>query len=157
MQLFLVRHGESVHKDEWKGEEGQRPLTAEGAALIRREAAALARLEPGVSRILASPLARALQTARCLADALGLPGSPDDRLAPGFDVAALRSLLGEHRGPGALLLVGHEPDFSRIIAACAGGARVELKTGGVACLDITDLQGPRGSLLWLIPCRVLAP
>ena len=33
-----------------------------------------------------------------------------------------------------MLLVGHEPDFSRAIQA-ATGARVELKKGGLAAID----------------------
>jgi hypothetical protein len=45
-----------------------------------------------------------------------------------------------------VLLVGHEPDFSRAIQA-ATGARVELKKGGVAAIDdgtlVTLLRSPQ--------------
>jgi phosphohistidine phosphatase len=37
-------------------------------------------------------------------------------------------------GRGDVLLVGHEPDFSRAIQL-ATGARVELKKGGLAAID----------------------
>jgi phosphohistidine phosphatase len=37
-------------------------------------------------------------------------------------------------GGGDVLLVGHEPDFSRAIAAATGG-RVEIKKGGLAAIE----------------------
>lgn len=159
MDLFFLRHGEAQGREEWKGDDEERPLSEEGAARMRREAKTLAGLSLGVSLILSSPLVRALETAEIVAAALGLKDSPltDRRLAPGFNATALREILSEHAGAAALLLVGHEPDFSETIEACIGGGRVECKKGGLARLDITDPLRPRGSLLWLLPPRVLAP
>ena len=55
------------------------------------------------------------------------------------------------------MLVGHEPDFSATIAACIGGGSVECKKGGLARLDIDDPDSLSGTLVWLLPPRVLAP
>ena len=119
----------------------------------------MAGLSLGIALILSSPLLRALKTAEIVAESLGLQDSllTDKRLSPGFDLPALREILADHAEVGALLLVGHEPDFSETIAACIGGGRVECKKGGLARVDITDPLKPRGSLLWLLPPRVLAP
>jgi phosphohistidine phosphatase len=159
MDLYFLRHGDALGKDEWKGDDNARALSEEGVARMRREARTLAGFSLGISLILSSPLARAVKTAEIVAGALGLKDSffTDKRLSPGFDLPALQEILGEHADVGALMLVGHEPDFSEVIAACIGGGRVECKKGGLARLDITDPLKPRGSLLWLLPPRVLAP
>ncbi len=159
MDLFFLRHGEAQSREEWKGDDGERPLSEEGVARMRREGKTLAGLSLGVSLVLTSPLVRAFATAEIAATALGLRDSlfTDARLSPGFNVMLLREILAEHAEVGALLIVGHEPDFSETIEACIGGGRVECKKGGLARLVITDPLRPRGSLLWLLPPRVLAP
>jgi phosphohistidine phosphatase len=159
MDLYFLRHGDALGKDEWKGDDDARALSEEGVARMQREAATLAGLSLGVSRILSSPLARAVKTAEIVAAALALEDSLfiEKRLSPGFDLPALREILSEHADAGALMLVGHEPDFGEVIAACIGGGRVECKKGSLARLDITDPRKPRGSLLWLLPPRMLAP
>ncbi len=159
MDLYFLRHGDALGKDEWKGDDNARALSEEGVARMHREATTLAGLSLGISLILSSPLARALKTAEIVAEAFRMEDSllADKRLSPGFDLPALRDILSEHAEVGALLLVGHEPDFSQTIAACIGGGRVECKKGGLARLEITDPLRPRGSLLWLLPPRMLAP
>jgi len=159
MDLYFLRHGDALGKEEWKGDDNARALSDEGVACMRREAKTLVGLSLGISLILSSPLARAVKTAEIVAAALGLKDSlrTDKRLAPGFDPPALREILADHAEVGALMLVGHEPDFSETIADCIGGGRVECKKGGLARLDITDTLRPRGSLVWLLPPRVLAP
>jgi len=159
MDLYFLRHGDALGKDEWKGDDSARALSEEGASRMRREAQTLADLSLGISLILSSPLVRALKTAEIVAAALGLEDSlaTDKRLAPGFDPSALRQILADYAEVGALMLVGHEPDFSETIGACIGGARVECKKGGLARLDITDPLRPRGTLVWLLPPRILAP
>src|ERR1019366_9081715 len=52
---------------------------------------------------------------------------------------------------GRLLLVGHEPDLSNVIAALTG-ARADLKKGGLA---IVRLEGARGELTVLMRPREL--
>lgn len=69
MKIILVRHGRPDEHDVHRP--GDPPLNAEG----RRQANAAACLlkQESISRIVASPLLRARQTAQPLADALGLP------------------------------------------------------------------------------------
>jgi phosphohistidine phosphatase len=158
MEIYFLRHGDAGAAEGWKGPDAERPLSAEGTARMQREADAIARLRPGVDLILTSPLVRARQTAQIVAQALHKEGalSPDDRLAPGFHARALARILEEHAGRAGLMLVGHEPDFSSVIAACTGGGRIECKKGSLIRVDIT---GPSlaGILVWLLPPRVLAP
>jgi len=159
MELYFLRHGDAGAREAWSGDDRDRPLSEEGKERMRREAHVLAGLKLGISLIVSSPYARAWQTAEIVAAEVGLTDSltRDERLEPGFDSHALREILADHAEEGALMLVGHDPDFSETIGACTGGGRVECKKGGLAKVDLKDPQRPRGTLQWLIPPRLLAP
>ena len=159
MDVFFLRHGEPIESSAWEGDEAARPLTDEGIELMRQEAKALAGLSLGITLILSSPLKRAVQTAAITAEALGLSKAvrTDKRLAPGFDIAELQTILSDNAKAGTLLLVGHEPDFSLTVSACIGGGDLEFKKGGLARVQIALTPEPRGWLQWLFPPQVLAP
>ncbi len=80
----------------------------------------------------------------------------DERLAPGFDAGGLRDLLEDRPVTAAVMLVGHEPDFSEIIAELIGGGRVVCKKGGLARVDVAELSFAGGELVWLLPPKDLA-
>ena len=82
-----------------------------------------------IDTCLASPKVRAWDTAVLACEALGVEPVQAEALRGGdFDPQALAA------GGGEVLLVGHEPDFSRAIHT-ETGARVDLKKGGLAALD----------------------
>jgi phosphohistidine phosphatase len=61
---------------------------------------------------------------------------------------------------GRLLVVGHQPWCSELVALLAGGGAVAFPTATVACLDAGHLPwsalGPGGAVLrWLLPPRLL--
>ena len=157
MEIYFLRHGDAGSRESWKGSDDSRPLSNEGAARIEREASGLALLRPSLDLIITSPLVRARQTAEIVARRLNLMDAlaKDERLAPGFGAADLDSIMREHRALTALMLVGHEPDFSTVIAACIGGGRVECKKGSLARVDFQDPSSLSGLLVWLLPPRVL--
>ena len=158
MDLYFVRHGDATTKAGWHGTDSEKPLSPEGITRAREMAAALAALRPGVGLILTSPLERARRTAeifaRALKPAAGL--RTDDRLAPGFGRDKLAELIRENAGTAALMLVGHEPDFSTTVGACIGGGRVEFKKGALARLEIEESPALKGTLAWLVPPGVLS-
>ena len=159
MEVYFLRHGDAGSRESWKGSDASRPLSDEGAARMEREAAAMALLQLPPDVILSSPLVRARQTAEIVARALNLAEALtiEERLSPGFGIDELGSIMREHRGAQALMLVGHEPDFSTVIAACIGGGRVDCKKGGLARVDFLDATSLKGLLVWLLPPRILAP
>jgi phosphohistidine phosphatase len=159
MEIYFLRHGDAGSRESWKGSDASRPLSDEGAARMEREASTLALLRLPLDLIITSPLVRAQQTAEIVARRLNLMDAlvEDERLAPGFGAAELGSIMREHRALTALMLVGHEPDFSTVIAACIGGGRVDCKKGGLARVDFQDPSSLSGLLAWLLPPRVLAP
>ncbi len=153
-RVYFLRHG-LADSSAWHGPDFERPLTPRGIERMHSEGRALAALGLGVSLILTSPLKRARQTAAIAAEFLGLPLHVERRLAPGFGPAALEGILKAYPQAAALLLVGHEPDFSLTIGALIGGGRVVCKKGSLARVDLYALHPPRGELVWLLPPKVL--
>ncbi len=155
MKLYFLRHGLADWPNWDPARDHERPLTDEGAEKMRAEARMIQRLGLGLDAILSSPLVRAWQTAAPVAERLGLALVEEPALAPGFDVKRLRDVLPRYPDAGALMLVGHEPDFSRTIGQLIGGGRVAMKKGSLARVDLASVDPPSGELVWLLAPKVL--
>src|ERR1017187_5933090 len=120
MELYLLRHGLAVeHGTPGFAEDSARPLTPKGRRQLRKIAAAMKQMGLDFDLILSSPLPRAKQTAEIVAARLKLKKRLkfSNALAPGGDPAILfRQLERTRPAPEKLLLVGHEPDLSRLIS-----------------------------------------
>jgi phosphohistidine phosphatase len=124
--IWLLRHGDAEEAAE---DDDARRLTREGEHQAEAAGVALAALEVGVATCLTSPKVRARDTARIVCRELGAEVEETQALRGGdFDPAELAA------GRGDVLLVGHEPDFSRAIQT-ATGARVKLRKGGLAAIE----------------------
>jgi phosphohistidine phosphatase len=124
--IWLLRHGAA---EDSADDDASRRLTDKGERQARAAGAALAALGVKIDLCLTSPKVRARDTARIATAELGVEVEDTDALRGGdFDPEALVA------GRGDVLLVGHEPDFSRAIQAATGG-RVALKKGGLAAID----------------------
>ena len=154
MNLYFVRHAAASSKSAWEQDDGLRPLTRTGRQ--RFSAACEALIGAGVLRpdvILTSPFARACETAQILRDALPSRADvvQDDRLEPGFNLAALSGILAERADITSVAIVGHNPSFASVLSAVIGGAQVEMRKGAVALVEIEDPTAASGRLLWLAP------
>jgi phosphohistidine phosphatase len=150
MQLYFLRHGEADWPH-WTRPDDERPLTDFGKKEVRQVAKFLDRLKVKPNLVVTSPLPRALQTAEVAADQLKTKLRQDEALEPGFGISELRTLLKRH-GSKALMLVGHEPDFTSVISSLTG-ASLKLSKAGVALVDF-DPETEKGRLLWLFPPKV---
>ena len=157
LKLYFLRHGQAENRQDWHRDDSERPLTTEGKKRMKREAAAIWKLGLSLDAIISSPLVRAFQTAEIVAQAVDSspPLIKDDRLVPGFGPKELTAILAEYDGAGALMLVGHEPDFSETISQVTGGGRITVKKGALACIDMEDPSSLQGTLVWLIPPKAL--
>ena len=112
MRLLIVRHAEAApgNPDEL------RPLTSAGRDAAHMLGRRLREQGIDPDAIVSSPLLRARETA----DALGLGATEvDERLAPGATSVDVRDAA---LGRGELVIVvGHQPDCGRAVAALAGG------------------------------------
>jgi phosphohistidine phosphatase len=153
-QLWVLRHAEA--EPHGTRVDAERRLTARGEQQARTAGTALARLQPSFEAVLFSPKTRARQTAELAAEQwqraereLLREHAP---LASGFDGRGALEALSEIGADGRLLIVGHEPDLSGVVADLTGG-RIDLKKGGLA---VVRLEGVGGELAVLLRPRELA-
>jgi phosphohistidine phosphatase len=153
MKLYLIRHAAAIARSKEVVEE-HRYLTISGRQSFRLTAKRMAKKGEVPDVIVTSPLARALQTAEILSEALVFQGvvavSPE--LAPGFDQAKLGRILASFKGIRGLAVVGHEPDLGEVAGALLDlGRPLPLKKGMVACLKIPPKKKKvSASLQWLL-------
>lgn len=156
MNLYILRHGIAVEPGTPGFEnDSERPLIPKGKRRLRTAAAAMRKMELSVDLILSSPLLRAKQTAEIVAGELKKRHQFSDALAPGGSVKALLRQLNELRpAPENVLIVGHEPYLSRLIALLVYGsedAAIEMKKGGLCKLEVGGLRfGQCARLAWLL-------
>ena len=153
MKVFLVRHAEAVDRT-GSMPDAARHLTVRGRLSSRETAARLRNEGIRPSRMLTSPLIRAVQTADILAEHLGFGGAviPAPQLGPGFDLNGLNELLDAFPDDREVALVGHEPDLGRILTELLSlPVRYAMPKAAVAALVLPD-KGSRqnGTLEWLL-------
>jgi phosphohistidine phosphatase len=154
-QLWLLRHAEA--EPHGTRPDHERRLTPRGEEQARAAGLALRRLDVRFAEILYSPKERARRTAELAAEAF----TPAQRkrmrehppLAGGFAAGEVLELLPGAAADARLLLVGHEPDLSRLACELTG-ARVDLKKGGLAALRLEG--GASGELVLVMRPRELA-
>jgi phosphohistidine phosphatase SixA len=159
VELWLLRHAHAGDPAKWQGDDAARPLSAKG----RAQAEQLARfmvdhaLRPDV--IVSSPKLRATQTAEAVARVFALDIRNDDRLIGPLDLAAVDAILGGAGGQARrTMLVGHDPDFSRLVSELTGARDVRMRKGALARIDTTrPPTSGAGVLVWLIPPQALDP
>jgi phosphohistidine phosphatase len=150
MLIYFLRHGEADWPD-WKKPDAERPLTEKGKKEMHEVGAFLANLSVKPEVVLTSPLPRASQTAEIAAGYIDAKCLEEESLAPGFGRSKLKQLL-KKRSCESVMLVGHEPDFSRTVGKLTG-ARIKLSKAGIVLVEIgADLSG--GRLLWLFPPKI---
>ncbi len=157
MNLYILRHGIAVdHGAAGYENDDERPLTGKGERKLWAIAEAMKALEISFDLILSSPLVRARQTAEIVADALKCRKRMEitDTLAPQESAKPLIEYLRDQGAVDDVVLVGHEPFLSRLIASLISGnsdTSVLLKKGGFCKLSTDDLKHGKCAILeWLL-------
>ena len=148
-QLWLLRHGEAVPHE--SKHDFDRELTARGERQSAAAGEALARLGIEFEACYTSPMVRARGTAELACKALDVAPEERDAVGKGFDAGTVAELLAAHDDRARVLVVGHNPSFEQVVHDLTG-ARVDLKKGGLATVEVS---GPRGELLVLMRPREL--
>lgn len=155
MKLYMLRHATAEEGQPSQSDRARR-LTGDGVAESRTVGAALKRLGVKLDLIVTSPAVRATETARIVSQALNIEMVDDDSLLPGCRLRDLESVVGRFPHAEQLMIVGHEPDFSEIIAVLTGG-RVVMKKGGLARLTVHGIEPHGAHLEWLVTPKLMGP
>jgi phosphohistidine phosphatase len=129
MDLILWRHAEA----EDGAPDLERRLTKKGRSQAERVARWLRERLPGDYELIASPAARARETAAALTNRMRI----DNSLAPGAPPAAYISASGWPRGARTVVMVGHQPDLGRVLAqlVASRGSEWRLQKGALWWLE----------------------
>ncbi len=156
MVVSFLRHAEA--EDE-KTSDFERKLTPKGLGQAEKVGAFCARygLVPGL--IVTSPVVRAEQTARIVARKLGdCPLAVERWLACGMSPATCLGELAGFAKFESLMLVGHEPDFSRTIAMLIGlndSDAIQIRKSSLTVIDVRHFRSGGGRLEYVVPVRLM--
>jgi phosphohistidine phosphatase len=162
MNLYLLRHGIAMDKDEWKGPDSDRPLTKDGVHKMKKAAKGLRHLNLKIDLILTSPFRRAFDTAMIAAKELKLKKKMRiiKSLAVDGDPKALVRYLSQNiHNWESVILVGHEPYLSELISVLIAGqgrTGLVLEKGGLAMLSADSVTYDKSAHLeWLLTPKIL--
>lgn len=143
MDLILWRHADAGDSVDDPKADLERRLTDRGRKQADRVARWLLARLPERYLVLASPAARARETAA----ALGAKARTEPRIAPGLDVADHLAALNWPEGPEArmrhVVLVGHQPQLGRLASLLLSGNEADwsVKKGSIWWLSTREREG----------------
>ena len=161
MQLFIVRHGIAIDREDPKcPPDPERYLTEEGVEKTKQVAKGVAALGITADLMLTSPYVRAEQTAEIFASALEFAKQRirrTDLLLPGAESSLLFRELAKEKQASSVFLFGHAPQLDDVIATALGSKKhlTTLKKAGVAFIELRRLSPPVGALVWLAIPKLL--
>jgi phosphohistidine phosphatase len=162
MYVYILRHGKAQDHNHTTGD-FKRNLTVAGSAEVEQIGTSMKNLGLSFDTIATSPLNRARQTAQIVAKRIGAARPAEwDELKPEADLASLYGKLYALGVDSRVLLVGHEPHLSCLIADVMTGGQdtgcgLVLRKPGLARLAISTLMPDQlsGNLDLLLTPKVL--
>jgi phosphohistidine phosphatase len=158
--VYILRHAIAVQRGAAAFPNDDRPLTEDGQEKMRKAAKGIARLIDKLDVVLTSPLIRASDTAKIVAQELGAEHKIEvcKELLPGASAKKLLLYLAKYKNLDTIMVVGHEPDLGYLASALLGSdqAVIEFKKGALCCIEVSTLP-PKGAgtLLWHMPPKQL--
>lgn len=157
-QIVLFRHGVAERRAA-PAEDANRRLTRAGRDTVLRAARGMRRLIPKINLIISSPLPRARETARVIAEVYrprhGLMELAE--LRPGGHVRLVAARLRAWR-LHAIVVVGHEPDLTQLARSLVGSAAfsgLHLSKSGACLLEFDGVPPNQARLRWLFTAHQL--
>ena len=163
MDCLFFRHGIAIERQEWSGQDEDRPLTDKAAARTRESGKGLLTLRIRPTHILSSPLTRARETAAILQSLIR--SKPKIRICTELDPTAapgtLFSLLNALPSDAVVLCIGHEPHLSLAAGILFTGkpcSGLSLKKAGACLIHLDESVKPAAGRLewWLTAAQLRA-
>jgi phosphohistidine phosphatase len=156
VELGLLRHAHAGDPAVWDRPDDLRPLSDKGRQQAERLGRLLAAAGFVPDAVLTSPRVRARETADLVAEHLDVPVRIDRRLGGFLDLASVEAILDDAGSPVRPVLVGHDPDFSDLLAQLTGSPGLRMRKGAFALLDVERPLSPGfAELRWLVPPDLL--
>jgi phosphohistidine phosphatase len=146
MQLYLLRHAEAVNR---AASDAERALTEKGVAQAHSIGRFCAARKLAPDLVVTSPYLRASQTAQLVASALDATIETAGFLASGMEPESGAAELKSYERFGRLMIVGHEPDFSRLAAWLLGlrsNENLHLRKSSLTLLDLPTFAAGAATL-----------
>jgi phosphohistidine phosphatase len=155
MNLYIIRHADAGNRDDWTGDDADRPLTDLGHKQARALGEALRHRGISFGAVVSSPMLRAKQTAEGVLGAWSNGSGPRlcDYLAQGEMRRRRLTKMLTGTGSENVAIVGHDPDLPTYLAWLIGAkaGTVTLEKAGVALVRFEDEPGKReGELVWVV-------
>lgn len=159
--LILLRHAKSDWGSDY-GDDRQRPLASRGRKAAQRVGRFLAGAGLVPDSAITSPAVRATATLGQVMAAAdwSCPARAAEALYDGGVAGLIGEVRAEPTATRVLLVVGHEPTCSEVLALLISGGHVRLPTAAVARIDLEvhgwEEVGPgTGVLAWSVVPRLL--
>jgi phosphohistidine phosphatase len=158
LQLCLLRHADAGDPAAWRGDDDDRPLSEKGELQSERLGSFLAEIGFRADALVSSPKLRARRTAEIVGEAIGAGVRLDARLGSGVGPATVDAIVNDLGHPARIVIAGHDPDFSELLAWLSGAGNLSMKKGEFARVDVDRrVADGRARLRWLVPPDLLDP
>jgi len=160
VELLIMRHAKSSW-DDGHEDDHERPLALRGIRAAGVMGRFLTASGHAPDQVISSTAVRARRTVELAAEAGGWDSrSSFTRAFYGTDPHTVLEILAESAEGSRVLVAGHEPTWSGLVALGSGGGRVRMPTAAVACVefptnDWSQLAAGTGHLRWLVTPKLL--
>jgi phosphohistidine phosphatase len=154
MLIYLLRHAEA---EPYQEDDFSRRLTPKGKTQAGRVGEFLVHQKIIPDLLLTSPVLRAKETAEIVTEKLGkIDLTEVSWLACGMSPEEAMKELGAYVAFESIMIVGHEPDFSALVANLIGlrtGASINLSKASLTGIDLARLTPGCGVLKFFTPVK----
>lgn len=155
MDLFLLRHADANTE---ATTDDARKLSDKGESQARKVARFIGGNELEPDLILTSPVRRAHDTAKIVAEELGVELITVPWAACGMHPETAVEELRAYVKFDRVILVGHEPDFSLLATHLLGlrdPAQLRIRKASLTFIELTAFAPGAARLQWSVPCRFM--
>ncbi|MEO8353449.1 MAG: histidine phosphatase family protein [Chthoniobacteraceae bacterium] len=155
MDVFLLRHADA---NTVATTDDERRLSEKGVAQAEKVGRFCVAHEIAPQLIVTSPIRRADETARIVAQHLGCELVTGPWLACGMHPEAAMDEIAAFNRFERIMIVGHEPDFSEFAAQAlglSGESQVHIRKASLTHLHFPVLRAGLARLEFAVPCRLM--
>ncbi len=161
MEIYILRHG-IAEEGKAGGRDPDRRLTPAGKEKLRGVLQLARQGGVKLELILTSPYIRAVETADIAAEEFSYKSSvlTTDALVPGSEPQQVWEEIRVHANAASVLLAGHEPLLSALVAYLLNSPalEVDMKKGALVRVDVEQFgPAPRGVLRWMLVPKLATP